>query len=171
MVLCHGPTGELLAVLGSHDGLVYSVAWAADDSAVVTASADMTAKVWHLPRPGGSPGSPRAGPGPLHLAASLDVAGLRPGAAAGRGRGGEGEEGEEEDGDGGAAWPAAVTLQHACYVYAAAFCPLPGLGPAVVATGGYDGALRLWDARPGAPGGGGLLLYAAQARGGRTCLP
>jgi hypothetical protein len=41
-------------------------------------------------------------------------------------------------------------------VYAAEFCPLAGLGADVVATAGFDGAVRLWDAQRG------LLLFATQ---------
>lgn len=211
VALYHGLTGQLQAVLGSHDGIVYDISWAADDSAVVTASADLTAKVWHLPQRcgsgGGSPGSagggsplarqqqlltlfgtgggsPHAGGGGGGLWPSGRSAGGGGGTSGGSGHstltveaagssGGGGAEAAGEADAGGeiaeeeAAWPLAVTLQHACFVYTAAFCPLPGLGGAVVVTGGYDGMLRLWDARPGA---GGLLLSALQVRTSCVCV-
>jgi WD40 repeat protein len=212
VVVYHGLTGRLAAVLGGHDGLVYSVAWAADDSAVVTAGADLAAKVrhpfslegsapeinrrphpallhlnpaplpltvaptpikvWHLPRgllaapdggalPGGTlrgiggsgsggGGSGSGGGGSSSLAAT--------GALEGAGGGADGE---------GSPTCRCVTLQHACFVYAAAPCPAPGLGGAVVATGGFDGVLRLWDAA----GPGGMLLHGVRATRGRLeCL-
>ena len=115
----HGLTGQLQCVLGSHTGLVYDVTWAPDDSAVVTASADLTAVVWPLP--------PRSSPfGPLQTTStsSLPTSDKDPRLVA-------------------------VTLQHDSFVYAAAFCPQPGIGGAVVVTGAYDGMVRLWDAHPG----------------------
>lgn len=48
-------TGKLCWVLGSHAGMVHSISWAKDDSALITASADFTAKVWHLPMLPGPP--------------------------------------------------------------------------------------------------------------------
>lgn len=49
-------------MLGSHYGIVQSISWVKDDSAVVTASADFTVKLWHLPElPGpASGGSPQS---------------------------------------------------------------------------------------------------------------
>jgi hypothetical protein len=192
IVVYHGLTCCLAAVLGGHDGLVYSIAWSPDDLAVVTASADLTARVWHLP-PGllappersplarargsssGAGGAARAlcsngwvggggggwvgggsgggagsglevGPAVAEAAAALDG----PAAAARLAAAGQGDE------EGGGR---CVTLQHACFVYAAAPCPAPGLGGgAAVATGGFDGVLRLWNAS----GAGGLLLHTVQ---------
>jgi WD40 repeat protein len=41
--------------------MIHSISWAKDDSALITASADFTAKVWHLPvLPGPPVGSPQA---------------------------------------------------------------------------------------------------------------
>lgn len=50
VALYHALSGKLRWVLGSHAGMVYSMCWARDDSSLVTASADFTAKVWHLPQ-------------------------------------------------------------------------------------------------------------------------
>jgi WD40 repeat protein len=62
VVLYQALTGRLCWVLGHHYGMVHSISWAKDDSAVVTASADFTVKLWHLPELpgpacGGSPQS------------------------------------------------------------------------------------------------------------------
>jgi WD40 repeat protein len=61
VVLYQALTGRLCWVLGSHAGMVHSISWAKDDSAVITASADFTVKIWHLPElpvpPYGSPQS------------------------------------------------------------------------------------------------------------------
>ena len=57
VVLYQALTGRLCWVLGSHAGMVHSISWAKDDSAVVTASADFTAKVWLLPELPGPPAS------------------------------------------------------------------------------------------------------------------
>jgi len=48
--LYHALTGQQEAVLGVHDGLVYSLAWSRDDQALVSASADFSSKVWHMVR-------------------------------------------------------------------------------------------------------------------------
>lgn len=45
VVLYQALTGRLCWVLGTHSGMVHSMSWAKDDSALVTASADFTAKV------------------------------------------------------------------------------------------------------------------------------
>lgn len=55
VVLYQALTGRLCWVLGSHAGMVHSITWAKDDSAVITASADFTAKVWLLPELPGPP--------------------------------------------------------------------------------------------------------------------
>lgn len=48
-------------MLGSHYGMVHSISWAKDDSVVVTASADFTVKLWHLPQlPGPASSSPQS---------------------------------------------------------------------------------------------------------------
>jgi len=161
----HGLTGQLQAVLGTHDGLVYGINWSADDSAIVTASADLTAKVWHLrqsPLGGIGAGSLaalesttttlRSGAGIYPWSASEEAQGLEAAAAIGEAP----EDTEQQDGD----TSATTTLQHACFVYCAAFCPLPGLGSAVVVTGGYDGVLRVWEATS-QDHHGGLLLHSA----------
>lgn len=206
VVLYHGLTGQLQAVLGTHDGLVYSISWASDDSALVTTSADLTAKVFKLPHLGpqlggtgmvtllgsrshghtfgvGSSPTKRTAGAAQQLTAAVTPMGqqcgvtsdtgtspqLMPVAAALAGEGAcTGMEGTlRSGGDVDVVTPSGddgvtsgvITLQHACYVYCAEFCPQPGLGAAVVVTGGYDGALRLWDA------GRGLLLFATQVGG------
>ncbi|KAI8466790.1 MAG: hypothetical protein J3K34DRAFT_460714 [Monoraphidium minutum] len=214
VAIYHGLTGQLQCVLGGHDGLVYSVTWSPDDSALVTASGDLTAKVWHLRPPlgitgggsggGGGPGggggvfgtgglygsvgsvgsgalgallasSPRrhgGGGGSLASTGALRTsvggreeaaAQAQPGSPHGfTARSGGGGGGEGAEGGGAARWDdggcgvGVATLQHACFVYTAEFCPMAGLGSCVVATGGYDGALRLWDAARG------LLLCCVQ---------
>jgi WD40 repeat protein len=61
VVLYQALTGRLCWVLGSHAGMVHSISWAKDDSAVITASADFTVKIWHLPELPGPPyGSPQS---------------------------------------------------------------------------------------------------------------
>lgn len=55
VVLYQALTGRLCWVLGSHAGMVHSISWAKDDSAVITASADFTVKIWHLPELPGPP--------------------------------------------------------------------------------------------------------------------
>lgn len=69
VVLYHALTGRLRWVLGSHAGFVYSISWARDDSSLVTASADFTAKVWHLPELP-APAVPSAAACNLHAARS-----------------------------------------------------------------------------------------------------
>ncbi|KAF8056726.1 tbccd1 [Scenedesmus sp. PABB004] len=59
--LYHCLSGAPAAELGWHAGLVYGLTWAHDDSALASASADFTAKLWHLPRlpaPLGAQGAP-----------------------------------------------------------------------------------------------------------------
>jgi WD40 repeat protein len=215
VVLYHGLTGQLQAVLGMHHGLVYSINWAPDDSAVVTASADLTAKVWRLEcvlpaettqlttgrltataggytstgrssstaanrRPSlahhGTPNDWTAAEGAslhstgaeqsplwsqqLHSTSRFEAGGATAGGSAASGFEREAE--AQQGGGGSGGLVPMATLQHACFVYSAAFCPLPGLGSAVVVTGGFDGVLRLWDAG----GSGGLLLYAAPVSDG-----
>jgi WD40 repeat protein len=152
VVLHHGLTGRLRAVLGGHNGLVHCLSWAPDDSALVSASGDFTAKVWHLPAPLSAPGLVHRGSAAAAAAAASDGGGAA--------RGSSGGDKPRAPAEHAVLAPAArcVTLQHAAFVYCAAFCPLPGLGGAVAATGGYDGVLRLWDA------GSGLLLHATQVR-------
>lgn len=61
VVLYQALTGRLCWVLGSHYGMVHSISWAKDDSTVVTASADFTVKLWHLPKlPAPASGSPQS---------------------------------------------------------------------------------------------------------------
>eukprot|EP00775_Hariotina_reticulata_P007429 gene7429-7638_t len=121
------------------------ISWAKDDSAIITASADYTAKVWHLPALPvpykGSSGSiygTAAGLGTLRAGSSSTFGSTAAavGAAASAG-------------------VACVVLQHHCFVYAAEVHPR--VAPVMVAvTGGYDGTLRVWDACQG------LVLFAVQ---------
>lgn len=178
MAVYHGLTGQLQSVLGVHDGLVYSICWSPDDSAVVTASADLTTKVWfipHLTAAGGTVGRAGwAGPGAGTLGSSQSpVLTQRTAPSSATGGGEVAQAGASSAGadaaahtaawqglaaGGGAAFDVAApsTLQHACYVYCAEFCPLAGLGSSIVVTGGFDGVLRLWDAHRG------LLLCGTQ---------
>jgi WD40 repeat protein len=55
VVLYHALSGRVLWVMGSHAGMVHSMSWARDDSSLVTASADFTAKLWRLPELPGPP--------------------------------------------------------------------------------------------------------------------
>lgn len=147
-------------MLGTHDSQVHSISWSHDDSALITASADFTAKVWHVP---GLPGSDSVG-------CSGAGADTRSSGSSNTSSGVS-----SSGGDAGrsttmtlgstfaavsAAAAAGVTctvLQHRCAVQAAELHPL--VQPLLLAvTGGCDGALRLWDA------GQGLLLQSVQVR-------
>eukprot|EP00873_Tetraselmis_striata_P014783 jgi/Tetstr1/435047/TSEL_024017.t1 len=89
-------TGTLMTTMTGHHEMIYDISWSPDDSLIVTASSDYTAKVWDV--------------------TSLDA--LNPRAPIKR-------------------VPPAV-LQHACFVYCAAFHPSE---PHIVATGCYDNAI------------------------------
>mmetsp|Transcript_29292 Transcript_29292/g.73480 ORF Transcript_29292/g.73480 Transcript_29292/m.73480 type:complete len:740 (-) Transcript_29292:13-2232(-) len=93
-------TGTLMTTMTGHHEMIYDISWSPDDSLIVTASSDYTAKVWDV--------------------TSLDA--LNPRAPIKR-------------------VPPAV-LQHACFVYCAAFHPSE---PHIVATGCYDNAICLWN--------------------------
>lgn len=137
IALYQAMTGRLCWVLGSHEGIVYSINWAKDDSSIITASADYTAKVWHLPLL----------PSPAHL---HDTSHHGLGVSAG----------SSSAGLSTAAWFGAAAaasssqqvvctvLQHKCFVYAAELHPEQQ--PLLLAvTGGYDGVLRVWSAADG----------------------
>lgn len=125
-------------MLGIHEGMVYSINWAKDDSAIITTSADYTAKVWHLPiLP--TPGNPNAALGILEFS-SMAGTGLGTAAAA---------EAAAEAG------VACTVLQHKCFVYAGELHPVrqPWL---LAVTGAYDGVVRVWGAEEG------TVLYKLQ---------
>eukprot|EP01137_Pigoraptor_chileana_P003156 Opistho-2@42951 len=100
-------TGRPIIAFNGHRDLVYDLCWSPNDSHLLSASSDGTARVW-------------------------DVASLAPAAKA--------------------------TLPHPCYVYSAQFVPAGEGSAAVVAiaTGGYDGAVRVW--RYGGSGGASALM-------------
>ncbi|KAG2484321.1 hypothetical protein HYH03_016863 [Edaphochlamys debaryana] len=201
---------------GAHSGFVYEVAWARDDSAIITASADGTARIWEL-NPGaanaatdaaeaaaaaaeaalmatgapaaegaatgtGTPGgavTPHSAVGlsPAAAAAAAPrfnlLATVRPGTAPGAsgtgtpnstlpGRpgtaGGAGPRSSTTPGAAsgvsapalagkaaaGSGLPHPTLLLHACFVYSAQFHPVQKPGSTLVATGAYDGTVRLW---------------------------
>jgi len=151
--------------------MVHSISWAKDDSAVVTGSADFTAKVWHLPElPGtlpsslqsartysaaqfGSEQSVRTAAAEQTVAAATlaspqksptrhYAAPLTSSSAI------TAEHATLMSASLGATAAAAgvsvTVLQHTCFVYAAEAHPMPHPLPTVV-TAGFDGALRLWS--------------------------
>jgi WD40 repeat protein len=195
----HALSGKLLTTLGHHCGLVYGLSWARDESCLVSASADFTAKVWHLASR------------PWRLSNSILEAAAA--AACGDAASGSATDGAA-DGCAAAAQSSGgeevlcrhTVLQHTCFVYAALLHPAgrvqsaaaaeatgrqqegaAGAGAAagdgrysprfgsslirasraglqacsgaassdaevlLVATGGYDGQVRLWDGLSGRP--------------------
>ncbi|MEW5304430.1 MAG: hypothetical protein WDW36_007041 [Sanguina aurantia] len=113
IVLYHTLTGSrVLTIASAHHTLIYSLAWSKDDSCLVSASSDCTAKVWDVGHSGG------------------DAALLQP-----------------------------VVLRHACYCYTAEFHPNQRQHP-LIATGAYDGAVRLWATASG------QMVAQVQAQGG-----
>jgi WD40 repeat protein len=137
IMLYQALTGRLCWVLGTHEGMVYSISWSRDDSCVITASADYTAKVWHLPL--------------LPSPANANAAQIDPTA-------GTASDGRSTLGTAAAAAAAAAAadgsgvscsvLQHKCFVYAAELHPVQQ--PLLLAvTGGYDGVVRVWSAVDG----------------------
>jgi WD40 repeat protein len=146
-------TGRLHWVLGTHDALVYSISWSQDDSAIITASADYTAKIWHLPALpvpyGGSSGA---------------VYGTAAGLASMWGGSSTFGSTAAVVGAAASAGVTCVVLQHHCFVYAAE--THPQVAPVMVAiTGGFDGTLRMWDACHG------LVLSAVQVMHLRATTP
>ncbi|GIL48429.1 hypothetical protein Vafri_4558 [Volvox africanus] len=193
IVIYHALTGAPKRTIhGAHNGFVYEVAWARDDSAIITASADGTAKVWEfnpaaaaaameaateaaagghgistsvadaaeaaavaapamnllatmMPR-----GTSAATAAPAAANSNLNAS--KPAAAGGGG----GSVSITSSGSvpapalagykagAAATLPHATVLNHACYVYTAQFHPVQKLGSALVATGAYDGTVRLW---------------------------
>jgi WD40 repeat protein len=119
IVLYQALTGRLCCVLGSHEGMVYSISWARDDSCIITASADYTSKVWHLPLLPCPANAAAAGTASLITSSINSSSGVT-----------------------------CSVLQHKCFVYAAELHPVqqPLL---LAVTGGYDGMVRVWSAADG----------------------
>eukprot|EP00878_Enallax_costatus_P011110 GHUV01011603.1.p1 GENE.GHUV01011603.1~~GHUV01011603.1.p1 ORF type:complete len:1328 (+),score=466.80 GHUV01011603.1:589-3984(+) len=138
-------TGRLLWTLGTHEGMVYSINWSKDDSAVITTSADYTAKVWHLPvLP--NPGSNHQGFASQDPNSVLGSLGFTPGlsntgSAVLTATAAAAEAAAE-------AGVVCTVLQHRCFVYAGELHPVrqPWL---LAVTGAYDGILRVWSAEEG----------------------
>ncbi|KAG2441513.1 hypothetical protein HXX76_003135 [Chlamydomonas incerta] len=213
-------TGALVKTIhGAHSGFIYELAWARGDSALISASADCTAKVWELNPAAAAEamaaaeaaaaaaeaatlagGAGAAGAAGAAVAQAADAAAaaaataprmnllatVKPGAAAAaqsappsaaptapatpnasfttqRGGGAAGQYGRPAAATAGGAaagpatqmlaggkvgaaagLPPATVLRHACYVYSAQFHPVQKQGSALVATGAYDGTVRLW---------------------------
>ncbi|GIL96403.1 hypothetical protein Vretimale_2258 [Volvox reticuliferus] len=193
IVIYHALTGAPKRTIhGAHNGFVYEVAWARDDSAIITVSADGTAKIWEFnpaaaaaameaaaaaaaSARGTSTGVADAAEAAAVAAPAMNLlatmiprgtsaAAAAPGAAntnlnaskpaATIGGGGN----ASVTGSGSvlatalagfkagatASLPHATVLNHACYVYTAQFHPVQKIGTALVATGAYDGTVRLW---------------------------
>ena len=122
--------------------LAYDLSWSPDGTRLVSASADGSAIVWHVPR---------------RWKAEAEE-GRREGEGENQGAKGEGENDDEDDSDAdeGEGAPKKVSstattarllhkLHHEppMYVYCAQFHPF-AKAPAVIATGGYDSYVRLW---------------------------
>ncbi|GLI69362.1 hypothetical protein VaNZ11_013953 [Volvox africanus] len=191
IVIYHALTGAPKRTIhGAHNGFVYEVAWARDDSAIITASADGTAKVWEF-NPAAAAAAMEAaveaaagGRGTsvadaaeaaaaaaptMNLlatmmprgtaAATAALAAANPNLNASKPAAADGGGGNVSITSSGsvpapalagfkagatATLPHATVLNHACYVYTAQFHPVQKLGSALVATGAYDGTVRLW---------------------------
>jgi WD40 repeat protein len=127
-------TGRLCCILGSHEGMVYSISWSRDDACIVTASADYTCKVWHLPLL----------PSPTNAAHNIDPTGNVANASDGGSMLGTNAAAAAAAGSG----VSCSVLQHKCFVYAAELHPVQQ--PLLLAvTGGYDGVVRVWSAADG----------------------
>jgi WD40 repeat protein len=165
--------------------MVHSISWAKDDSAVVTASADFTAKVWLLPE---LPGPPASGDTlscgltrhhssyeyTYDRAAVLGTASAEQTAAGGvastPGSPTRAYVARQDSSAavlntgvlaslGATAAAAGVgvsVLQHTSFVYAAEMHPTMQPLPTVI-TAGFDGVLRLWSLE-------GVVLYSLQVR-------
>jgi WD40 repeat protein len=117
--------------------MVYSISWSRDDACVITASADYTAKVWHLPllpSPANANAAQHADP----------TAGVASDGRSTLGTGAAAAAAAAADGSG----VSCSVLQHKCFVYAAELHPVQQ--PLLLAvTGGYDGVVRVWSAADG----------------------
>ncbi|CAM9214402.1 unnamed protein product, partial [Sphacelaria rigidula] len=142
--LINSETGRCRHELKGHVSMVYSLAWSHGDNLLLSASADGTAKVWHITSSAGA-GAGSCGGGCVRFRNCVCTS-VR--------------------GDKGEPW-LMCTLQHAppCFVYAAVFQPAalePGRGVAsregareqaaqeggecgLAVTGAFDRRVRLWD--------------------------
>ncbi len=126
--------------LTGHGGIIYSLSWSPNSQWLVSASNDGSALVWHIPHSAAGIPSPRT-------AALLSPYGAAPLTTAGGGGGG-GSLGAGAGGSGSTSIPSrpycSLVASPPSYVYAAAF---HSAAPHLVVTAGYDGGLRVWDAK------------------------
>ncbi len=86
---------SLVATLAGHHDIIYDLGWSSDDTMIASASADATARVWHLKS------------------------------------------------------KTNIVLHHPAYVYSVAFHPVQDKGVTLLATGCFDGIVRIWDSTTG----------------------
>lgn len=124
----HVTQNELAPVtLDGHHKVVQDVCWSVDDSCVLSASSDCTARLWvvHPPRPRTQPGTADE--------ATVTASSTKTAAKHARVRRLENK-----------------LLPHPCHVYCARFVPHSDDDTVLqVATGAYDGVIRFWDVSSG----------------------